>query len=209
MIRIALVDDHQIVIDGIISMLNTVEKIKVVGSANSGVGLIDLLSKEELDLVLMDISMPVMDGIETTRIVKEKYPNLKVLMLSMHDDLSYTKDAINAGADGFLLKNTGKEEFQKSIFELMDGNKYYSKKIMQNVIDSMKEPNKEEVVLSEREKEVLILIAQEYTTKEIAEKLFISHHTVESHRKNLLFKLDVRGVAGLVKYAIENGIVED
>ena len=208
MIRIALVDDHQIVIDGLQAVLTTIEDFRIVGSANSGIDLIELLSKEEVDLIMMDISMPRMDGIEATEMVKEKYPNIKVLILSMHDDTKQTERAVNAGADGYLLKNAGVEEIDLAIRKAVNGETYYSEKIMQNILQSMKTEKKTQVELSERELEVLKLIAKEFTTKEIAEQLFISHHTVESHRKNLLFKLDVRGVAGLVRYAIENDLIE-
>lgn len=208
MIKVALVDDHQLVIDGLYSLLSTLEDIKIVGQANSGIDLIELLLKEEVDLVLMDISMPRMDGIEATNMVKEKYPEIKVLILSMHDSVEYTKRALKAGADGFLLKNAGSEELQLAIHKAMNGENYFSDKIMQNVVGAMKEESTDHAELTERELEVLKLIAMEFTTKEIAEKLFISHHTVESHRKNLLFKLNARSVAGLVKYAIENGLTQ-
>jgi len=209
MIKIAIVDDHPLVIDGLRSIVDPIQDIDVVGEAIDGIDLVDLLSKKEVDVILMDISMPVMDGIEATTMVKERYPNTKVLILSMHDQLEHTKKAMNAGADGFLLKNSKGEEIEEAIRTLMQGENFFSQKIMSNAMKAMKSENsREEVKLTERELDVLKLIVQECTTKEIAEKLFISTHTVESHRKNLLFKLDVKGIAGLVKYALENKLIK-
>lgn len=208
-IRIAIVDDHQLVIEGLEGILAKIDQIEIVGHANNGIDLIDLMSKCDVDLILMDISMPIMDGISSTKKVKEEYPETKVIILSMHDSVDQTQKALDAGADGFVLKNSSKDELERAILTVMDGKNFYSDKIMKNVMEAMKADKVEKVVLTEREEDVLRLIAKEYTTKEIADQLFISHHTVESHRKNLLFKLDARGVAGLVKYAVENGYIEE
>lgn len=213
MIKVIVVDDHQIFIDGVKTIIDTMDNISVVAEANNGVDLIDCLSKTEADIILMDVNMPKMDGVEATKTVLEKYPQLKVLMLTMHDSKAYIEKLLKTGASGYILKNTKKEELQTAIETVYEGGNYYSKEVTQQIMDSLQKHKKVkkslgDVSLTEREKDVLRLIAQEHTTNEIAEKLFISHHTVESHRKNLISKLQVRGVGGLVKYAIQSGLVD-
>lgn len=213
MIKVVIVDDHQIFVDGVKALINEMENIEVVGEANNGVDLIDCLSRVAPDIVLMDVNMPIMDGIEATKTALEKYPNLKVLMLTMHDTREYIEKLLKAGAHGYILKNTGKTELQTAIETIMNGDTFYSAAVTKRIMESMQKKRVLEkrigtAELTEREKEVLILIAQEFTTNEIADKLFISHHTVESHRKNLISKLQVRGVSGLVKYAIQSGLAE-
>ena len=161
----------------------------------------------------MDINMPEMDGIEATKLVKTKHPLLKILMLTMFSSRDYIEKLLRAGADGYILKNTGKAELQEAIETLMNGESYFSKEVTERIMEGLqKKKNMEKstylVELTEREIDVLKLIVQEFTTAEIAEKLFISTHTVETHRKNLISKLNVRNIAGLVKYAMQNGLVE-
>ena len=212
MIRIVIVDDHQIFIDGVKELMNSIDEIEVVGIANNGIDLIDLLTKQEADVILMDVNMPKMDGIEATKHVVKHYPETKVLMLTMHDSRMFIEKLIRIGAHGYVLKNTGKAELKLAIETVQNGKNYYSTEVTQRIIEvmQMKEKKKKKtgnVELTEREKDVLKLIAQELTSNEIAEKLFISHHTVESHRKNLIAKLGVRSVAGLVKYAVQIGLI--
>ena len=213
MIKVIVVDDHQIFIDGVKALIESFEDINIVAEANDGVELIDSLSKNEADIILMDINMPVMDGIEATKLVLEKYPELKVLMLTMHDSKEYIEKLLKVGAHGYILKNTGKEELYEAINTVVNGDNFYSAAVTKSIMESMQKKKSvikklHNVQLTSREKDVLELIAQEFTTNEIAEKLFISHHTVESHRKNLISKLQVRGVSGLVKYAIQSGLVD-
>ncbi|KAA3646854.1 MAG: DNA-binding response regulator [Bacteroidetes bacterium] len=212
MIRIVIVDDHQIFIDGVKELMNSIDEIEVVGIANNGIDLIDLLTKQEADVILMDVNMPKMDGIEATKYVVKHYPETKVLMLTMHDSRMFIEKLIRIGAHGYVLKNTGKAELKLAIETVQNGKNYYSTEVTQRIIEGMQMKEKAikktgNVELTEREKDVLKLIAQELTSNEIAEKLFISHHTVESHRKNLIAKLGVRSVAGLVKYAVQIGLI--
>ncbi|MCB0801491.1 MAG: response regulator transcription factor [Flavobacteriales bacterium] len=212
MIRIVIVDDHQIFIDGVKELMNSIDEIEVVGIANNGIDLIDLLTKQEADVILMDVNMPKMDGIEATKHVVKHYPETKVLMLTMHDSRMFIEKLIRIGAHGYVLKNTGKAELKLAIETVQNGKNYYSTEVTQRIIEGMQMKEKAikktgNVELTEREKDVLKLIAQELTSNEIAEKLFISHHTVESHRKNLIAKLGVRSVAGLVKYAVQIGLI--
>lgn len=214
MIKVIIVDDHQIFLDGLKEVFKAFDEIEIVGEANDGVDLIDLLSKTSCDVILMDVNMPKMDGKDATKYVKAHFPNVKVLMLTMHDTKAYIEKLIKAGADGYLLKNTAKGELKKAISVVCEGQNYYSPMVTQTVMSSMREEKavKAEygsVELTDREKDVLTLIAKEMTSHEIAEKLFISHHTVESHRKNLIAKLGVRSLAGLVKYAVKIGLDED
>lgn len=211
MIKVIVVDDHQMFIDGISELIKGMPEIEIVGEANNGVDLIDLLSKQAADVILMDVNMPKMDGYEATKKLVSEYPETKVIMLTMHDSSAYIQKLIKAGASGYILKNTGKAELQAAIETVADGETYYSQKVTQRIMQGLQKKEKQKnavVELTDREKDVLKLIAEEFTTHEIADKLCISHHTVESHRKNLIAKLGVRNIAGLVKYAVENGVVD-
>ncbi len=213
MIKIFIADDHQIFIDGISSLLNGIADLEIVGSANNGQELLDALKTVPVDLVLLDVNMPVMDGKEALQNIIKEYPSIKVLMLTMHDSALQIEKLMKAGAHGYLLKNTGKDELTTAITALMKGEQFYSQSVTQKIMEGMMRKQNQsntvgEVELTPREKEVLTEIANELTTSEIAEKLCISPHTVESHRKNLISKLQVRGASGLVKYATLNGYVE-
>jgi DNA-binding NarL/FixJ family response regulator len=211
MIRLIIADDHQIFVDGLKALLGEEKNLTIVGEAANGHQVLAILADTPADVVLMDINMPGMDGLETTRIIREKYPEVKVLALSMHDSSQYITDLLQAGAAGYVLKNTGKAELLEAIESIHSGIAYYSPSvtatIMQTVRNAKKESASDEIQLSKREIDVIRLIAEEHTTQEIADKLFISQHTVETHRKNLLSKLNVRNTAGLVKYALQKGLV--
>lgn len=213
MIKILIADDHQMFIDGLKSILKSDKGMSIVGEAQNGVQVMELLHKTEVDLILMDVNMPEMDGISSTKQLLHQYPHIKVLMLTMHNSRDYIEKVMRAGAHGYILKNTGKEELSEAIHSVMQGNSYYSKEVTEKIMEGLQrkkvvESNVLLVELTEREKDVLKLIVQEYTSHEIAAKLFISFHTVETHRKNLISKLQVKNIAGLVKYAIQQGIVE-
>ncbi|MEX0968730.1 MAG: response regulator transcription factor [Bacteroidia bacterium] len=211
MIRILIADDHQMFLDGIKSLLKNEPDIKIIGEALTGGEVMAFLLKQQPDIILMDMRMPVMNGLETTIAIKKKYPHCKVVMLTMDIDGDVISAILDAGAEGYILKNTGKEELETAIRRVADGSTFYSNEVTEKLIASYKnklkdkEVKPEEVELTSREKEVLELIAKEFTTSEIAAKLYLSAHTVETYRKNLLNKLDVRNIAGLVKYAIKNG----
>lgn len=213
MIKVIIVDDHQMFIDGIKGLIQSMPNISVVGEANNGIDLIDVLANTKADAILMDMSMPKMNGLEATKHVVKHYPDIKILMLTMHDSRNHIEKLLKAGATGYILKNTGIEELQKAIETVVTGEAYYSPQVTQRIMEGFHQKKKVEneygeVDITDREKEVLALIAQEFTTSEIAEKLFISPHTVESHRKNLISKLGVRSAAGLVKYAVQMGLVD-
>jgi two-component system, NarL family, nitrate/nitrite response regulator NarL len=212
MIKIMIADDHQMFIDGIKALLKTEKDIEVVGEALNGKALLAVLDKSTPDIVLMDINMPEMDGIEATKELAANFPHIKVIMLSMHANTEFVVGLIESGASGYILKNTGKKELTHAIRSVHSGSPYFSEEITASIMSSFKNPertvrNAEMEKLTEREKDVLKLIASEFSTKEIADKLFISTNTVETHRKNLFSKLKVKNLAGLVKYALQTGLI--
>ncbi len=211
MIKIIVADDHQMFIDGIKALLKNEKDIKVTGEALNGHEVLALLKKEPADIVLLDVNMPGMDGIETTKPIREKYADVKILMLTMHNKHEFIFGLANAGASGYILKNTGRKELLEAIHTVHAGKTYFSKEvtetILQNITKKPTEQKLEAAQLTEREKDVLKLIAQEFTTQEIADQLFISTNTVETHRKNLLSKLNAKNIAGLVKFAIQTGLI--
>lgn len=214
MTRILIADDHQMFIDGIKSLLSSNNQFSVIGEAHNGQEVVDFISKEKVDIVLLDMNMPVMDGMQALKIIKEKFPIVKVVMLTMFSTRDYIEKLLKAGANGYILKNTGKEELTLGIETVMRGESFFSKEVTERIMEGLqgKKANHRStgiVELTEREKEVLTLIVKEMTSQEIADKLFISTNTVETHRKNLISKLNVKNIAGLVKYALQNGLTED
>ncbi len=213
MIKIAIADDHQMFIDGIKSLLKGNKNMLVSLEATNGEQLLSLLKEQQTEVILMDVNMPVMDGIEATKQVKKLFPEIKVIMLTMFSSKDYIEKLLRAGANGYILKNTGKEELTTAIEKVMQGESYFSKEVTERIMEGLQgkkaENNPHMVELTEREKDVLRLIVQELTSHEIADKLFISFHTVETHRKNLISKLQVKNIAGLVKYAVQNGLAGD
>jgi two-component system nitrate/nitrite response regulator NarL len=208
MVKLMIADDHQMIIDGIKSILEGEEEVALIGEALHGKQLMKLIAANEPDIVLMDINMPQMDGVEATRYIKKEYPNIKVIALSMYNERGFILQMIESGADGYLLKNTGKELLMEAIHAVSAGEHFFGAEVTKEVMNGLRSPQlTQEVVLTKREKEVIELIVNEFTTDQIAERLFISHHTVESHRKNILSKMGVKNTAGLVKYAIQQGIV--
>jgi len=212
-IKIVIVDDHQMFIDGIRVLVQSMPNIEVVGEANNGIELIDVLHNVLPDVILMDMSMPKMDGLDATKHVVKNHPDCKILMLTMHDSRNHIERLLKAGANGYILKNTGADELKKAIESVVNGQAYYSQEVTNRIMEGLQQKKRVsaehgDAVITDREKDVLKLIAQEFTTSEIAEQLFISHHTVESHRKNLISKLGVRSAAGLVKYAVQMGLLD-
>ena len=214
MTNVIVADDHKMIRDGIISLLEEEANIRVLGEASDGREVLILLEKQEVDIILMDIDMGKYNGIDATKQVAKLYPNVKVLIISMHNDLSYITKAFEAGAKGYLLKNAGKNEMLKAIDQMIQGNTYCSTEVSAKLVAHLqgklsKKKKKAGIPLTRRELEVLKLIVAEYSNSEIANELFISIRTVDTHRRNLLAKLRVKNTAGLVKYAIKHGLVEE
>lgn len=207
MIQISIADDHQLFRQGIISLLNTIDNFEVLHEASNGNELLEALSKKPTDVILMDINMPILDGISCARAVKKDYPKIKIIMLSMHADHETIQEAISIGIDGYLPKDTGKDELEDAITSVQNGERYFNKSITGTIMDGLISPKMTQPVrLTPREQDVLKLIYEENTTKEIAEKLFIAYNTVETHRKNLLHKTGSKTSLGLVKFALENNL---
>lgn len=203
-IHVMLIDDHPIVLNGIKSLFNGVQSIEKVTEASNGKDALLLLENIKVDLIITDISMPEMDGIELTQIVKNKYPNIKVLILTVHNERGILKEALLSGAEGCLLKNTSKKELLQAISKIMDNGYYYCDEILTIARDINKGEESDvenPLSLSNRELEVLELILQGFSNKEIADKLCISYHTVCSHRKNTMKKTGSNNISGLFSYA--------
>jgi DNA-binding NarL/FixJ family response regulator len=211
MARVIIADDHQMFIDGLKSMLEEIDGIEVVGEARNGQEAVALCDQEDVDIVIMDISMPVMDGIEATGVIKHQHPDIKVLGLSMYNDKNFIADILKTGASGYILKNTGKQELVNALSTLQHGGSYLDTEVSNTLLKSFtaKEPSRHMVEkLSDREMEVLEAIAKGLTTQEIAKKLFISKNTVETHRKNLLYKLEARNTAELITNAYKRRLFQ-
>ncbi len=213
MINVLIADDHEVFRDGIISILENVDDISIVAEAKDGRETMEKLKEVKPDVILMDIAMGGANGIETTQLVKQAYPDIKVLVLSMHSESGYVVKMLEAGASGYLLKDAGQEEMIRAIRTVYEGNTYYSQQVSSIIVAQLTNSGKAQkeragVPLTQREVEVLKLITEEYSNPEIAEKLFISVRTVDTHRRNLLEKLRVKNTAGLVKYAIKQGLLD-
>jgi DNA-binding NarL/FixJ family response regulator len=213
MINILIVDDHQIVRDAVRFYFKDDSEFTVAGEAENGVSALELLKKNKYDIVLTDIQMPEMDGMEFMRTVNEKYPEQKVLVLSMYNEAGYITKMISHGAHGYLLKRSSKAQMVDAIRKILADENYYQEEVSKTLIDSIaKRPSIKqrltvEKPLTQREKEVLILIANDHSNAEIAEKLNIGVRTVETHKRNLLERTGCKNIAGLVMYAVERNLV--
>ncbi len=209
MINLLIADDHQVVIDGLRSLLSLEADFNVVGEALNGKMVLEGLKDQKVDVVLLDINMPVMDGIETAKLMREHYPDVKILILTMYNKPEFIRNILEAGASGYVLKNAGKEELIDAIRKVEKGEDYFSLSVTKTMMESFKSgSDSNKVELTKRERGVLTLIAEGDKTSEIAEKLLISTHTVDTHRYNLLSKLNIKNTAGLVRYAIKNGFTK-
>ncbi|MEQ8549453.1 MAG: response regulator transcription factor [Cyclobacteriaceae bacterium] len=208
--RIVLVDDHQMFLDGLSMILSSDASLEVVGTFEDASIALHNMESLSPDLIVTDMNMPEMDGLALTRRAKAKYPHVKILVLSMHKDRETVSGIINSEADGFILKNSNKSELIKAIKNIGKGGTYYSNEIMPIIMQRYQKLEKialDAPLLSEREKEVVTLIAQEFNNDQIAEKLYISKRTVETHRKNMMSKTGVSTTVGLLKYAVRHEII--
>ncbi len=209
-IKILVVDDHRILLESICLLLSTIENVEVVAKASSGCDALQILENETVDLILTDLGMPIMNGIELTIKVRELYPSKKILVLTASEDAPTIKEAIRSGAMGYVFKSAEKEELELAITTIVSGKKYYNNDALMKLAEMDQTEHAGEVPkveLTPREIEVLKLIVQEMSGTTIAEKLFVSPSTVETHRKNLFEKIGVNSTVGLVKYALKFGIV--
>ncbi len=207
MIRLFIVDDHPLVIEGIHSLLQNENDIEWVGQAMNAQSCLGYFVNNTADIVLMDISMPGMDGVELCGIMKQKYPGIFILGLSTFNQGLYIKKMMENGASGYILKNTSKEELVQAIHAVCDGDIFFNGEVGQVLEEYETSSKKTLPLLTPREKEILVLIAEGYTNPQIAEKIFLSPFTVDSHRKNLLAKLKVKNTAMLIRFSVEHKLI--
>lgn len=212
MINILIADDHQLLIDGIKATLAGIEDLIIVAEVYNGYQVIEKLdSGLPVDIILMDINMPKLDGLSCTKIVHKNYPEVRIIALSQYDEKRFVKQMVKNGASGYLLKDSGKDVLVKAIRTVHSGESYFCERLSLGLINQelkMEDTKSLFPKLTEREIEILRLIGKELSSQEIADKLFISFHTVESHRANLMSKAGVKNTAGLIRWATENDFLD-
>ena len=210
-IRLAIIDDHAVVIDGLKAMLESFEQVEIVYTTQSGHELLRRFETDLPDVLLMDVQMPEINGMDLCRQVVKLHPTVKVIAFSSFDDSNYVKQLFRTGARGYLLKNSDKFTILKAVETVMQGGEYMDETIKEILLKESLTGHRRsifEVPLTKREKEILQLVAEGMSNQQIADKLFISLRTVETHRLNLNQKLDVKNTAGLVKEAIKRGLID-
>lgn len=215
--RVLIADDHEFILDSLEILLSSIENCEVVATFPNGKALLKALeTTENIDLVLSDFNMPEMNGIELTYQIRQQFPTVKILLLTVSEDANTIQEAFQAGVSGYVMKKAGKAELEKALQVIFSGQKYYSESVVFELLNRdkkmsdlvMMEAIKEDLSnLSDREIEIIKLIAHELSTNEIAEKLFLSPATVETHRHNILKKLNLKNSIGLVKFAIRNKLI--
>ncbi len=218
LIKVIIADDHRIFVDGLSEIIARISGVDIVATASNGEEVLQKIAKTTCDLAILDIHMPVRDGLETAKTLKKQFPRIKVLILTMNNELSLIKSMLEAGALGYILKTTGKEELERAIRRVAAGLTYFSEAVASElarqylpkspelVFDSA--ATAEPMPLTEREKEIVALVAREYSTPEIANLLFIAPTTVDTHRRNIIQKLGVKSSVGLAKYALKHGLID-
>ncbi len=207
-ISVIIVDDHVIFRKGLATILNEILTIKVVAESSNGHELLDVLKTKRADVILMDIKMPGMDGIEATVKVTEKYPDINIIALTMHEEIGYFNKMIEAGAKGFLLKKTNKDQLEEAINAVFRGENYFAEEFVISLNKSVPASLTANVKISSREKEILEFICKGYSNCEIAKKLGLSQRTIDGHRSRLFEKTGAKNAPNLVLYAIKNGLVK-
>lgn len=209
-IQILLADDHPVILNGLVTMLREVEGFEVVARAGNGEEVLRQLEQSRVDIVVLDIQMPGMNGLETAAQIRQRFPAVRVLALTMHTEVAYVERLLHLGVAGYVLKNTQMDELVQALRQVHAGQTYFSPEVLQILADRAARGDQQDLrdLLTRRELEVLRLIACEYQNPAIAEALFLSPETVKTHRKNLLRKLNVSNTAGLVKFALQHGLVE-
>jgi two-component system response regulator NreC len=213
-IRILLADDHTLIRSGIATLLKTNKDFEIVGEAADGEEAVEKTKQLRPDVLIIDLSMPKLSGIEATRIIKKNYPDVNILVLTMHESEEYVYQIVKSGAGGYVLKSAGKEELLAAIRAVMRGERFFSPRVSQIMADGYlrrvesagEQTKTDDVPLTRREREILMLVVKGLTNQQIADQLNISPRTVDTHRTNIMQKLDIHEVANLVRYAIEHGI---
>lgn len=203
-IKVILADDHQFVLETLALLTDDMPQLEVVTACKNGEEVLDFLKDSHADLVISDLRMPKIDGISMAQNIQKSYPNVKVMLLTMSDDDDSIRQAVQAGVVGYVLKKVGIAELREAIEVVLSGGKYFDQ---ENLFKLLQKPTLVEPLLTLREIEIIRLIAQEVTTAEMAEKLFISEKTVETHRRNIINKLGVKNAVGVALYAVKRGLV--
>lgn len=204
--RILLVDDHAILLDGVRALLQQEDHLEVVGQAASAEAAIEFLKEHDIDILITDFNMPGLDGLSLVNVVKRIQPAVKTIVLSMHDETHLVKEILRSGVSGYVLKKDTHKELLDAIREVTAGRVYLSSDVNKILITNLQQPD-EGRLLTDREREILKLIAREYSNKQIAEELFISERTVETHRKNIFRKTGTSSLVGLIKFAYANNLI--
>ena len=209
-IRVIIVDDHEIFRNGLQMVINKLGYAKVIAEASNGLELLEILETKETDLIFMDIEMPIMNGIEATRKTLEKYPETKIIALTMYKEDAYIQSMIDAGVKGFLIKNIRKDILDRAIQAVYNGKTYYSEELWDYFTKSVLREEKQSIHsnITKREFEVLELLSEGLSNKEIADRLFISERTVVGHKSNLMSKTNTKNTVSLLAYAIRNGLID-
>ncbi len=205
-LKIVLVDDHRIVLDGLKSLLDNDADFQVLAAVASSEEALQAIGQQQPDMLLTDYTLPGMTGLELAMLVKEKYPSIKRVLLSMHDEAHLIKQIMKAGVDGYILKSIQQSELKAALLQIKNGMPFISPEITKMIMTDMSSNQKDEL-LTAREQEIVKLIVKEYSNKAIAEKLFISERTVETHRKNIFRKTNTTSLVGLVKFAFGHNMV--
>ncbi len=215
-LKIIIADDHNFFRSGFEAVLKSLRYVETITQAENGNKLIDLLEKGHYDLAFVDISMPELNGIEATEIISKRFPKVKIIALSMHDDKENILEMLNKGAKGYILKNTDKAEIDDAIKEVISGNQYFSNEVSGVLYQELKQKSESatrksdaEALSKERLREVIFLLCHEFGNQEIGEILFLSTRTIESYRKDAIHKIGCKGIVGLIKYGIETGLYKD
>lgn len=206
MIKVLIVDDHKIVLEGLSSLIAPKKNMMVVGEVLNGKEALEVLEKSKVDVAIVDIEMPEMNGVELTKVILKLYPDVKVLILTMYNTINFIRKIAEIGAHGYILKNKGKEELIDAILAVNEGKQYYGEEVTKTLVSSFKQKDMAgEVRLTKREKDVLKLIARGYTSRKISAELSIAQTTVETHRRNLIEKTGVLNTKSLVSFAVKHG----
>ena len=206
MINALIVDDHEMFAEGVRAMFNQSDQVSVIASTINGHEVPELVTKLEVDVILMDISMPILDGLETMKLLHESRVTTSVLMLTMHDSFGKIKKALEYGAKGYILKNATKNELLEAIRVVSQGQNYFHPKISHQIFEYFKKGSKPDISdgsISAREKEIIALLAQGLSSHDIAEQLFLSEHTIKTHRRNIIHKMGVKNTAELIQTALK------
>ena len=208
-IKLLIADDHKILLEGIVSLLQSEGSFDVAATAGNGLEVMELVNKNDYDVCLLDFNMPGLDGMETAKLIKASKPDIKIIMLTTYNDKEIISELVHIGVSGYLLKNSDKSELAEAIKKVMSGRYYFSAEVEEIIMQGVTEKkNTELITLTDRETEIVKLLGKEYTNEKIANELHISYRTVETHRKNIMQKTKSHNLAGLLKHAYSKGLIQ-